>query len=306
MHMSDFRVRGVVAAPPPAYKPNGDVATEIVDTQAKMLKESGIVGVYTTGTTGEGLALSVEERKEAITAWAKACKAHGLIHIAHIGHAVVRDAQALARHAAEVGADAFAAVPPFYYRPANIEALVNTMAEIASAAPHLPFYYYHIPSFTNVNFSMYEFFKAVHESGKIPNFRGMKFTDTNLGVLRMAASYQDGRYNILLGGDDIQIAGQVMGADGTIGVCYNVPSVGRLAAQIDAKMKEGDLAAAMELQKKVTTARFILSSFPEGAVKAAIKHSSGVDLGGERPPRRTLTDKEAQDLMAQLGAANLL
>ena len=43
-------------------------------------------------------------------------------------------------------------MPPVFFKPANTEALAHTMAAIASAAPTLPFLYYHIPSMTGVAF----------------------------------------------------------------------------------------------------------------------------------------------------------
>ena len=71
-------------------------------------------------------------------------------------------------------------MPPVYFKPENIEALVDTMALIASGAPDLPFWYYHFPDKTNVDLNMYEFVKSADESGKIPNLMGVKFTNEHI------------------------------------------------------------------------------------------------------------------------------
>jgi N-acetylneuraminate lyase len=98
--------------------------------------------------------------------------------IMHIGCANVEDSKELARHAESIGVPALACTPPVFFKPETMEDLVVTMQSIASAAPTLPFYYYHIPSRTGVSVSMYEFFEAAH--ARIPTLVGMKYTHWNM------------------------------------------------------------------------------------------------------------------------------
>ena len=65
---------------------------------------------------------------------------------------------------------------PSYFKPANVDDLVDTMAVVAAGSPDLPFWYYHFPAMTGVPLNMYEFVKAADKSGKIPNLMGVKFT----------------------------------------------------------------------------------------------------------------------------------
>jgi hypothetical protein len=85
-----FRIRGLIAAPPQAFGPNGELRLDTIPTQARLLHESGVHAVcvrvessahrrffaahslacrFAVGSTGEGPALSVSERKQVAAAW---------------------------------------------------------------------------------------------------------------------------------------------------------------------------------------------------------------------------------------------
>lgn len=70
-----------------------------------------------------------------------------------IVHASIAEAQKLAKHAGEQGADAMSSVAAFFFKTTSPENLVACMSEIASASPELPFYYYHIPPRTGITIS---------------------------------------------------------------------------------------------------------------------------------------------------------
>lgn len=57
---------------------------------------------------------------------------------------------------------------PFVFQPNSAESLVQWCQEVASAAPQLPFCYYHIPSMKGVSIPVYEFLKIACD--RIPTF----------------------------------------------------------------------------------------------------------------------------------------
>jgi len=63
---------------------------------------------------------------------------------------------------------------PSFFKPASITELVHWSSLVSQAAPLLPFFYYHIPSMTGLNFNMPEFFAAAQD--EIPMLTGIKFT----------------------------------------------------------------------------------------------------------------------------------
>src|SRR5699024_2482100 len=120
---------------------------------------------------------TIEERMAVAEAYVKAANKR-IIVMVHVGHSSVKEARKLAAHAEQVGADAFSSVSAFYFKPSSVKALVLSLAEIASAAPNTPFYYYNIPHLTGVSMDMLEVIQQAEEL--IPNFAGLKYTATTL------------------------------------------------------------------------------------------------------------------------------
>lgn len=97
-------------------------------------------GLLALGTTGEGILLSLEERKRAARRFVEAGR--GRLEVAvHCGAQTTADTVALARHAAEIGADAVAVIGPPYFAYDD-EALYRHFAAAAEASGDLPFYLY--------------------------------------------------------------------------------------------------------------------------------------------------------------------
>src|SRR6478609_1435111 len=71
------------------------------------LEEGGVDGVFCCGTTGEGVLLTLEERRTAAAAFRSACS--GTL-IVHCGAQSTADTAALAEHAAGLGADGVAVI----------------------------------------------------------------------------------------------------------------------------------------------------------------------------------------------------
>src|SRR5215211_826712 len=100
------------------------------------LVEGGVDGMLALGTTGEGILLSVDERKRAAELFVAA--AGGRFHVAvHAGAQTTADTAEVARHAASAGADAVAVIGPPYY-VLDEEALYRHFAAASEAVePYL-------------------------------------------------------------------------------------------------------------------------------------------------------------------------
>ncbi len=97
-------------------------------------------GILALGTTGEGILLSTDERKRVAELFLEA--ARGRLQVAvHCGAQTTADTVALARHAAEIGADAIAVIGPPYFSYDD-EALYRHFAAAAEASGSVPFYLY--------------------------------------------------------------------------------------------------------------------------------------------------------------------
>src|SRR5690625_630910 len=148
------------------FDKKGQVTTEVIADYAAKLKQDGNSGVFVNGTTGEGLLLSVKERKILAESWIKH-QAPEFKIIIHTGASSIEDAKELSTHAAEIGADGFSVMAPLFLKPNSVPALLSFVQSVASAAPDLPFYYYHIPQVTGVDLAMIDFMEEDRKSTRL-------------------------------------------------------------------------------------------------------------------------------------------
>lgn len=289
---------GLIAAPYTAFHGDGSLNLPLIEKQAASLVANGVTGAFVCGTTGEGVSLTVEERMQVAERWQEVVKGTLQI-IVHVGHTSLGDARALAAHAQKIGAQGVSTLAPYFFKPGNAEDLAGFCAEVASAAPALPFYFYQIPSMTGVNISAADFLRAA--APRIPNLAGVKFTFENLMDFAECVRLEGGRYNIVFGRDEILVAGLSLGARGAIGSTYNF--MAPIFHETIAAFESGDLARA---QEKQAAANAIIQIFiRHGGLTAgkAMMKMIGLDCGPVRLPLRSLDEKREGQLRAELEAA---
>ncbi len=296
--MTPSRFTGLIAAPFTPFHTDGSLALDVIPEQAAQLVADGVSGAFVCGSTGEGASLTIDERKQVAEAWVRGAP-KALSVIVHAGHTAIEEARGLARHAAEIGAAAFAAYAPHYFKPATTDDLVDACARIAAAAPELSFYYYHIPSMTGVGLACADFLAAAH--GRIPNLAGIKFTHENLMDCLACLRFEGGHYNLLFGRDESLLAALVLGAQGAVGSTYNY--IAPLFNDLRAAFAAGDLDAARALQEKANRIIQIMIDHggqPAGKVIASLR---GADLGPVRAPMRPLDAARTEKLRTALQEA---
>ncbi len=289
------RLNGLIAAPFTPFQPDGALNLGVIDQQAASLVADGVNGAFVCGTTGEGLSLTVAERKQVAERWVAAA-ARRLKVIVHVGHNSVGEARELAAHAEKIGADAVATMGPTFFRPAQAEQLTDFCGRVAEAARSLPFYYYHIPAMTGLNVPMIEFLQRASQA--IPDFAGLKFTDENLLSYSQCLNFEGGRFDILFGRDEMLLAALAMGATGAVGSTYNF--MAPLYRELLAAFGRGDLASARRLQAaamQVITVMLQHGGLPAGKAMMSL---IGIDCGPVRPPLRNLSPGEVETLRRAL------
>jgi N-acetylneuraminate lyase len=254
----------------------------------------GLSGLYVLGSTGEGVSLTSEERRQTAEAFVTA--AEGRLKIAiQVGHNSLREARALAAHAQQIGADAVSAVAPSYFNITSLEILAECMAEVAAGAPELPFYYYHIPAMTGLTVDMARFLPLAAE--RIENLAGAKFTAPQIDVLQACVQLDDGRFDMLFGMDEMLLAGLTVGACGAVGTTYSFAAP--LYHRIIEAFASGDLATARRWQATAVQMIRTVQAFPNHVFKSVMK-MVGVDCGPVRLPLVSLADADQQRLRGEL------
>jgi N-acetylneuraminate lyase len=218
--------------------------------------------------------------------------------VAHVGSNCLADARTMAAHAQVAGAVAISALSPSYFKPKSLDVLIACCADIAAAAPGLPFYFYDIPSMTGVHFSMPDFLDIA--PGRIPTLAGIKFTNPDLMAFQRCQQTDGGRFDIPWGTDEYLLAALALGAQGAVGSTYN------FAAPIYLRMislfQSGDLAAArIEQYRSVKLVELLAKHGFMGAAKALMVFL-GVDVGPARLPHHQLDDAQREQLVADLEA----
>jgi len=303
-------LEGLIAAPFTPFHPDGRLNLAPVRSYAQHLAADGVRGAFIGGTTGEGASLSTDERRRLTQAWCRHRPA-ALAVIVHVGHNAAADSRTLARHAQEAGADAIAALAPSFFRPGDLAALVNWCGSVAAAAPRLPFYYYHMPAMTGVDFPMARFHaEAVR---RLPTYAGIKFTHGDLVDYADTLALAGDRRSVLAGRDESLLAYLALGARGAVGSTYNyaAPLYRRLLSAHAAS----DLPAARRWQAAARTLVHCLNrhgGLP--ANKAIMRLVTGLDCGPVRLPLRPLAraaltrlrrDLYATDFPTTLSAARI-
>ena len=293
------KIKGLIDAPFTPFYQNGDVNFEPIPAYAAMLAKNGLKGVFINGSSGEGYMLTTEERMALAEKWMESVP-EGFKVIVHVGSCCLRESQKLAAHAQKIGAWGIGAMAPPFPKIGRIEELVKYCEAICSAAPELPFYYYHIPAFNGASLPMTELLKAV--DGRIPNFAGIKYTYESLYEYNQCRLYKNGKFDMLHGQDETILPCLAMGgAQGGIGGTTNYNGC-NLVGIIEA-WKNGDLEKARELQNFSQEVINVICHFRGNIVGGKrIMKLIGLDLGKNRTPFQNMTDEEEVRMRAELEA----
>lgn len=284
--MKQSPINGLIAAPFTPMHPDGSLNLDLIPEYYNMLFRNGINGAFICGSTGEGMSLTMEEKMAVADAWA-ACKVkqHGFTIMQLVGGTCLADCKKLAQHAALAGLDAVSFLAPFYFKPANVEMLAACCEEVASAASELPFYYYHIPVLTGVNFPMVDLLKAV--DGRIPNFAGIKYTHEDLMDYLTCLNYGNGKFNILWGRDETFLSALAIGAKGAVGSTYNYAAP--LYHQLMDAFHASDLEQAASIQQKAIDMIELLGKYGGIATGKAFMKFIGLNCGEFRLPVKNMS-----------------
>jgi N-acetylneuraminate lyase len=287
--MKNFKpLNGLIAAVFTPFTEAGEINPSTVPSYAARLKQQGVAGVFVNGSSGEGMMLSVPERKEMAEAWMPFQDDNFRV-IVHVGSTSVKISQELAAHGQSIGADAIACMAPSFFSSSDVNVIAGYCREVALSAPELPFYYYHLPVATGAHIKVNQLLELGSKS--IPNLVGVKFTYTDFMDMHQCIALQDGRFDVLHGHDEILINGLILGVKGAIGTTFNfIPEIYQKI--IDA-YDSGDFETARMYQMKSIKIVMVMLKYVNAIVGGkAILKLSGIDCGPCRTPLRNLSEQE--------------
>lgn len=289
-------LKGLIAPPLTGYKKDGSINYDIIPEYAQYLKKNGLIGAFVNGTTGESLLLGLQERINLAKKWIDAAPSNFKI-IIHIGHTSICDSKILAKNAQDIGAYAVASMAPPFFKPNTVEKLVDHCVQEAAACPNLPYYFYHIPSVSGVDVSMFEFIKQA--SKKIPNFVGMKFSDSDPYMFKLCLEYENKKYNMLWGSDENLYAVLVLGCEGAVGTHYNYAAP--LFNQMIKENAAGNAKKAENIAyQSIRMVEAILRAGPFPSNVKTVMRFLGFDFGPVRSPMTEIKPENVLKLKEDL------
>ncbi|XP_007480993.1 N-acetylneuraminate lyase isoform X4 [Monodelphis domestica] len=291
MALPKKKLQGLVAATLTPMTETGEINFPIISQYVDYLvNEQGVKNVFVNGSTGEGLSLSVAERRQLAEEWVTKGK-DKLDHvIIHVGALSLKESQSLAQHAAEIGADGIAVIAPFFFKSMNKDGLIAFLKEVATAAPKVPFYYYHIPALTGIKIRAEELLDGIQD--QIPTFQGLKFSDVDLLDFGQCVDQNSHRqFALLFGVDEQLLSGLAMGATGAIGSTYNY--LGKKTNQMLEAFERQDLPLALNYQFYIQRFMNYVIKLGLGVAqtKAIMTLVSGIQMGPPRLPLQRASEE---------------
>lgn len=286
----------LTAAPFTPFQSDGEINVDLILSMAGHLKRTGVHAAFVNGTTGEYSSLTMDERCLLTEAWMDAGREHDLDIMVHVGANSLSDCVKLTSHAASCGADAISAVAPSYLKPERLSILVDWMSVIAAEAPDCPFYYYHIPGLTGVNFSMSEFLQV--GISRIPNLKGIKFSAIQPAEILECLQLYGDSHEILYGNDESLLTGLALGVHGAIGSTYNFMTPVYL--KMIKAFQSGDHVSAQKWQYHSVKVVNRLARFGFLPHAKALMKQFDLDCGDVRLPLEAVNTSGLNDLYADL------
>ncbi len=214
-------MRGIVVPLVTPLTAEGEIDEAGVERLVGFLLRGGVHGLFALGSSGEFVSLGAAKKQRMAAAVVRAAAGRVPVCVGVSGNCL-EEICAEARAAAELGADAVAALPPFYFRCSQSE-LVRFFSAIARASP-LPLVLYNMPFRTNNNLEP----ETVQRLADHPNIAGIKDTvgdmARTLDLLGRLGNRSDFAY--LHGNELLTAPSLLLGAQGA------VPAIANFAPEV--------------------------------------------------------------------------
>ena len=279
------KYKGIIPAFYACYDDNGDVSPERTQKLAQYYLDKGVKGLYVGGSSGECIYQNIEERK-VILENVMEVVGNKMTIIAHVAAPSTRDSIELAKHAANLGVDALAAIPPIYFTlpEYSIEEYWTEMIQAAN----IDFIIYNIPQTTGYALTSNLLNKMLENENVI----GVK--NSSMPVQDILTWKLNSKKDIIVfnGPDEQFVGGRIMGADGGIGGTYGVMPELFLAA--DKAIQNSNISLATEIQFEITNIIFEMVKAKANiyAIMKKVLEKDGLQLGGVRSPLTNVTDED--------------
>lgn len=261
--------------------------------------EQNVAGIVVTGSTGEFVSLTKEERFKLTEVAVE--QVNGRIPLI-VGTAAERteDAVMYTKQAEAEGADAALLINSYYANPTDEEVYeqFKTVAESVT----FPVMIYNNPFTTGVNIGTETILKVARD---VDNITHIKESSGDISKLRDITRQGEPFLKTFCGSDDLALESFLVGATGWISVAGNIAP--RLVTDLYNSVKANELDQAWEIYDRLLP----LCNFLEGSGKYVQITKRAMDLQGlaggpPRKPRLPITKDEEETLKDILASLELI
>ncbi len=278
---------GIVCANVTPMFSDGEIDLASLECLVNRMAETGIHGVYPTGTNGEGHLLSKEEQHAVAK---KVIEANAGRMACFIQCATMRweDTMENIRFACENGADGVGVMTPTFYK-ADDTVMIEYYSDASKAAGDKPVYIYNIAKYTNNDVSVKAFAEIIDCND---NIKGIKYSNSDIQRIQdYLRAPKKNKAEALIGADSLIVSALAAGCVGEVsGPACVFPK--RYVGTYEAFMA-GDTEKARELQNRIVACSRKIKPVPQiPAIKAMLKMQGIIKDDTCRRPFRKLTKEE--------------
>ena len=284
------RLTGVIAFPVTPFTPVGGLDLAGLERNLEALMRHGWAAIVAAGGTGELYSLTPDEHREVVKMVVKQAAGRAPV-VVGVGFNAALGAQ-MARQAAEAGADAILALPP-YYPQADDEGLLEYYAALGAATP-LPLWIY------SRDWVNPEADWVLRLAERVPTLRAWKDGQADLRRLQRIMHRMGDRLQWIGGAGDDAVPGYY-----ALGIRVFTSSISTVAPRLALKLHElaaqGEQAELHKLLHEFVTPLYGLRARRRGyevTVMKAMMQEAGLAAGPVRPPLPTLRASERAEVAA--------
>jgi 4-hydroxy-tetrahydrodipicolinate synthase len=231
------------------------------------LAEQGVTGVVPFGTNGEGPSVSTSEKTGVVEALVEDDLGIELVPTAAEGN--LTDTVALLEHLNDLPVTAVLVLPPYYFKPVEVEGLRRYYERVLEVSRH-PVLAYHIPKY------------AVPVPAELVTSLPLWGVKNSAGDPAYSAAVRAAGQGVLLGSED-DLPGQLPQADGVISALANV--VPEQVVEMYRRVRAGGDDGLEELSAHLRRVRALTKELAgPGLLKLLAQARHGTAMGTVRPP----------------------
>jgi len=270
----DFRPTGVMPAMVTPFNKDESINEENLRNLVNHLIDQGVTGLVPSGTTGEFVNMTREERLKVIEIVVD--EANGRVPvIAGTGDSGTKLTIEATNKATDIGVDAALIVTPFYLKP-KAKGLYDHYYEIADNTD-IPIVIYNIPVCTGIELP----WTVVEDLAEIENFVGIKDSSGDYKYFSALLEKLSDKISVLIGWDENFLGALAGGAAGAILGSANV--LPKEWLKIYNHVMKNELKEAQTHQKKIQKLARLLINTGALGVKECL-NMMGIPVGITRKP----------------------